>query len=178
LWTGIAISFSMFIVALVQSMILHQYFHKMFMLGVDIRSVLTNAVFMKVYWDDSVFLSGIKQGFSYNALLYNYVYFENELDFPGIFYPFALALSNAARKDRTVGEIVNLMSVDIQRFQDITSYMMLFWSAPFQIILAIYFLWRLLGVAVIAGLTVLFATIPFTSWISIRMKRCQVGLLL
>uniref|UniRef100_A0A915PJI9 Uncharacterized protein n=1 Tax=Setaria digitata TaxID=48799 RepID=A0A915PJI9_9BILA len=131
-WMGIAISFAMFLVALVQSMILHQYFHRMFMLGMDVRSVLTNAVYVK-----------------------------------------ALMLSNTARKNRTVGEIVNLMSVDIQRFQDIASFIMLFWSAPFQILLAIYFLWRLLGVAVIAGLTVLFATIPLTSYISLRMKSCQ-----
>ncbi|VDM22833.1 unnamed protein product, partial [Wuchereria bancrofti] len=85
----------------------------------------------------------------------------------------ALMLSNTARKNRTVGEIVNLMSVDVQRFQDIASFIMLFWSAPFQILLAIYFLWRLLGIAVVAGLTVLFATIPLTSYISLRMKNCQ-----
>ncbi|VDP13339.1 unnamed protein product, partial [Onchocerca flexuosa] len=91
LWMGIVISFAMFIVALIQSMILHQYFHKMFMLGINVRSVLTNAVYVK-----------------------------------------ALMLSNTARKNRTVGEIVNLMSVDIQRFQDIASFIMLFWSAPFQ----------------------------------------------
>uniref|UniRef100_A0A1I7V7F0 Multidrug resistance-associated protein 1 n=1 Tax=Loa loa TaxID=7209 RepID=A0A1I7V7F0_LOALO len=132
LWMGIAISFAMFLVALVQSVILHQYFHKMFMLGMNVRSVLTNAVYVK-----------------------------------------ALMLSNTARKNRTVGEIVNLMSVDVQRFQDIASFIMLFWSAPFQILLAVYFLWRLLGIAVIAGLTVLFATIPLTSYISLRMKTCQ-----
>ncbi|EJW88194.1 multi drug resistance-associated protein [Wuchereria bancrofti] len=132
LWMGIAISFAMFAVALVQSMILHQYFHKMFMLGINVRSVLTNSVYVK-----------------------------------------ALMLSNTARKNRTVGEIVNLMSVDVQRFQDIASFIMLFWSAPFQILLAIYFLWRLLGIAVVAGLTVLFATIPLTSYISLRMKNCQ-----
>ncbi|VIO86165.1 multidrug resistance related protein 1, putative [Brugia malayi] len=132
LWMGIAISFAMFAVALVQSMILHQYFHKMFMLGINVRSVLTNSVYVK-----------------------------------------ALMLSNSARKNRTVGEIVNLMSVDVQRFQDIASFIMLFWSAPFQILLAIYFLWRLLGIAVVAGLTVLFATIPLTSYISLRMKNCQ-----
>lgn len=45
-------------------------------------------------------------------------------------------LSNTARKSRTVGEIVNLMSVDVQRFQDIASFIMLFWSAPFQVSLS------------------------------------------
>ncbi|KIH68441.1 hypothetical protein ANCDUO_01226 [Ancylostoma duodenale] len=42
-------------------------------------------------------------------------------------------LSNNARKNRTTGEIVNLMSVDIQRLQDMTTFVMLFWSAPLQV---------------------------------------------
>lgn len=42
-------------------------------------------------------------------------------------------LSNNARKNRTTGEIVNLMQVDIQRLQDMTTFVMLFWSAPLQV---------------------------------------------
>ena len=42
-------------------------------------------------------------------------------------------LSNTARKNRTIGEIVNLMSIDVQRFQDMCSFVMLFWSAPLQV---------------------------------------------
>ncbi|VDK43346.1 unnamed protein product [Anisakis simplex] len=133
LWVGVSIAMAMFIVALFQSFVLHQYFHTMFTLGMNIRSVLTSAVYAK-----------------------------------------ALSLSNSARKNRTIGEIVNLMSVDIQRFQDMTSFVMLFWSAPLQVILSIYFLWRLLGISVIAGLFILIAMIPFNSWISVKMRNCQV----
>ena len=56
-----------------------------------------------------------------------------------------MRISNSAKKESTVGEIVNLMSVDAQRFMDITTYINMLWSAPMQIILAIYFLWNLLG---------------------------------
>lgn len=56
-----------------------------------------------------------------------------------------MRLSNAARKDSTVGEIVNLMSVDAQRFMDLTTYLNMVWSAPLQISLALYFLWQTLG---------------------------------
>lgn len=45
----------------------------------------------------------------------------------------SLQLSNASRKERTVGSIVNLMAVDTQRFQDITNFGMLFISAPLQV---------------------------------------------
>lgn len=37
-------------------------------------------------------------------------------------------LSNAAKKKSTVGEIVNLMSVDAQRFMDLMSYLNIVWS--------------------------------------------------
>ena len=57
----------------------------------------------------------------------------------------AMKISSSAKKESTVGEIVNLMSVDAQRFMDITTYINMIWSAPMQIILAIYFLWNLLG---------------------------------
>jgi ATP-binding cassette subfamily C (CFTR/MRP) protein 1 len=54
-------------------------------------------------------------------------------------------MSNTARKESTVGEIVNLMSVDAQRFTDLTAYLNMIWSAPLQIALALYFLWGILG---------------------------------
>lgn len=54
-------------------------------------------------------------------------------------------MSNSARKESTVGEIVNLMSVDAQRFMDLTTYLNMLWSAPLQIALALIFLWQTLG---------------------------------
>ena len=48
-------------------------------------------------------------------------------------YKKTMTLSNAARREKTVGEIVNLMAIDVQRFQDITTFMMLFWSSPLQV---------------------------------------------
>lgn len=89
-------------------------------------------------------------------------------------YRKALYLSNKSKKNRTVGEIVNLMSVDIQRLQDLTTFVMLFWSAPLQVILSLYFLIRLLGPAVIGGLIVLILLAPFNYYISIKMRKCQM----
>lgn len=58
------------------------------------------------------------------------------------FVPQALVITNAARKSSTVGEIVNLMSVDAQRFMDLATYINMIWSAPLQVILALYLLWQ------------------------------------
>ncbi|VDK67605.1 unnamed protein product [Litomosoides sigmodontis] len=47
-------------------------------------------------------------------------------------YRKTLRLSNSARKTKTVGEIVNLMAIDVENFQYITPYVQQFWSCPFQ----------------------------------------------
>ncbi|XP_010784311.1 multidrug resistance-associated protein 1-like, partial [Notothenia coriiceps] len=60
----------------------------------------------------------------------------------GAVYRKALVISSAARRSSTVGEIVNLMSVDAQRFMDLITYINMIWSAPLQVVLALYFLWQ------------------------------------
>uniref|UniRef100_A0A182Y9Z9 ABC-type glutathione-S-conjugate transporter n=2 Tax=Anopheles stephensi TaxID=30069 RepID=A0A182Y9Z9_ANOST len=72
-------------------------------------------------------------------------------------YRKALRISSFAKKDTTVGEIVNLMAVDAQRFFELTSYLHVLWSAPLIIALCIYLLYELLGPAVFAGLGVMHA---------------------
>jgi len=51
-------------------------------------------------------------------------------------------ISNAARQESTVGEIVNLMSTDAQRFMDLMSYIHILWSGPLQIIIAVLMLYQ------------------------------------
>lgn len=89
-------------------------------------------------------------------------------------YRKALRISNSARKESTIGEIVNLMSVDAQRFMDLTAYINMIWSAPLQIILALCFLWDILGPAVLAGLAVLLILIPINILITNRLKTLQI----
>ncbi|KAK6055582.1 hypothetical protein COOONC_06911 [Cooperia oncophora] len=48
-------------------------------------------------------------------------------------YRKSLRLSTAARRSKTVGEIVNLMSIDIDRFQQISPQTMQYWSNPLQV---------------------------------------------
>lgn len=48
-------------------------------------------------------------------------------------YKKTLMLSNSARRETTVGEIVNLMAIDVDRFQQITPLTQQFWSTPLQV---------------------------------------------
>lgn len=89
-------------------------------------------------------------------------------------YRKALIMSNSARKESTVGEIVNLMAVDAQRFMDLTAYINMIWSAPLQIGLALYFLWDILGASVLAGLAFMIILIPVNSVIANKVKTLQI----
>ncbi|XP_072916624.1 multidrug resistance-associated protein 1 [Hemitrygon akajei] len=92
----------------------------------------------------------------------------------GAVYRKALVISNAARKTSTVGEIVNLMSVDAQKFMDLITYLNMIWSAPLQVILAMYFLWQNLGPSVLAGVAVMILLVPLNGVIAMKMKNFQV----
>uniref|UniRef100_A0A0N4ZYB8 Multidrug resistance-associated protein 1 n=1 Tax=Parastrongyloides trichosuri TaxID=131310 RepID=A0A0N4ZYB8_PARTI len=90
-------------------------------------------------------------------------------------YKKTLRLSNVARKDKTVGEIVNLMAIDIERFQMITSQVQQYWSSPFQIILALIFLYNTLGYAAIAGTFVMFVFVFLNYYLSVTIRKYQIA---
>ncbi|XP_071329266.1 ATP-binding cassette sub-family C member 3 isoform X2 [Trachinotus anak] len=92
----------------------------------------------------------------------------------GALYRKALVITNAAKRSSTVGEIVNLMSVDAQRFMDLTTFLNMLWSAPLQIMLALYFLWQNLGPSVLAGVAVMIMLIPFNAVIAMKTRSYQV----
>jgi len=89
-------------------------------------------------------------------------------------YRKAIKLSNNARKGSTVGEIVNLMSVDAQRLLDLVSYMNVTWSGPLQIFLAIFFLWQQLGASTLAGVGVMLLLIPLNGVMASKAKKIHV----
>ncbi|XP_054717541.1 multidrug resistance-associated protein 1-like [Uloborus diversus] len=94
-----------------------------------------------------------------------------------VVYKKALLLSNSARKNFTVGEVVNLMSVDTQRIMDYVQMANILWSAPLQIIIAVYLLWQQLGIATLGGLAVLIAMIPLNGTVSVFIRNFQVSLM-
>ncbi|KAL3972078.1 ATP-binding cassette, subfamily C (CFTR/MRP), member 2 [Sarotherodon galilaeus] len=89
-------------------------------------------------------------------------------------YKKALVVSNDTRKESTVGETVNLMSADAQRFNDVTTSIHLLWSCPLQIIISIVFLWLELGPSVLAGLGVMVLIIPTNALIATKARKLQI----
>lgn len=132
-WWGFLVAGLMFVCSITQTLILHQYFHCVFVLGLRLRTGIIGLIYRK-----------------------------------------ALVISNSVRRESTVGEIVNLMSVDAQRFMDLLPFLNLLWSAPLQIILAIYFLWQNLGPSVLAGVALMVLLIPLNGAIAMKMRAWQV----
>lgn len=70
-------------------------------------------------------------------------------------YRKALRISSAAKRQITVGEIVNLMAVDAHRFFEMAPYLHILWSGPIVIGLSIFLLWQYLGPSVFSGFAVM-----------------------
>ena len=82
-------------------------------------------------------------------------------------------LTSGARRERSIGESVNLMQIDSQRLQDVIQNLNLLWSSPLTIVLSLYSLWGILGPSCMAGLTVMVLLIPTNALLGSRMKRFQ-----
>ncbi|KAI6219243.1 Multidrug resistance protein mrp-7 [Aphelenchoides besseyi] len=96
-----------------------------------------------------------------------------QISLTGAVYKKTLRLSNSARRDRTVGEIVNVMAIDVERFQMITSQIQQYWSSPFQITLALIFLFNTLGIAALPGVFIMVIFIPLSLGASVWTRRYQ-----
>ncbi|VDN53858.1 unnamed protein product [Dracunculus medinensis] len=89
-------------------------------------------------------------------------------------YRKVLKLSNSAKKNRTIGEIINLMAIDVERFQMIIPHIQQLWSCPFQITLVILYLFYILGSSIISVVVIMILFIPLNIYGSIIVKRWQV----
>ena len=86
--------------------------------------------------------------------------------------PQSLRLSNKARHTSTVGEIVNLMSVDAQHFVRLMRVNGI-WSIPLQIIVSLIFLYFTMGVSIFAGFAVMVLMILINVFIAAYTKKLQ-----
>ena len=68
--------------------------------------------------------------------------------------------------------MANLMSVDAARLALFANFMNMLWSAPLEIVIAIYFLSVSMGISVLAGVGILVLLIPLNLFVS-RLARTQ-----
>jgi ABC-type multidrug transport system fused ATPase/permease subunit len=85
-------------------------------------------------------------------------------------YHKALSLSPESKKNRSTGDILNIMSVDVSRVQDLSSQFQVLVSAPIKLVLCIISLYGLLGKATFAGIIAMVIMIPLNTMLSRRLK--------
>lgn len=82
----------------------------------------------------------------------------------------SLRLSNEDRGGRATGDIVNLMSVDASRLQDLCTYGHVAWSALLQMTLAFVSLYNLLGWPSFIGVGIMIVSIPVNTALARYMR--------
>lgn len=131
-------------------------------------------------WYGFLLALGMFLASEFSSLFLNYYYYQAyrlgtriQTVLTAAVYKKTLRLSNTARKNKTVGEIVNLMAIDVDRFQHITPQTHQYISTPFQMILAMIFLYQLMGISVISGIFIMILLFPINFIFSIVIRKYQ-----
>ncbi|NWW67276.1 MRP6 protein, partial [Ifrita kowaldi] len=91
----------------------------------------------------------------------------------GLVYRKILVMSNASRKAATIGETVNLVSVDVQKLMDLIIYFNGTWLAPIRIVICFVFLWQLLGPSALTAIAVFLFLLPLNFVITKKRSQFQ-----
>ncbi|XP_067674237.1 multidrug resistance-associated protein 1-like [Haliotis asinina] len=89
----------------------------------------------------------------------------------------SLRMSNKAKRESTIGEIVNLMSVDVEHIQIFTVWMWTVWAIPLNIAIALYLLYQSLGPSMFAGMAVLLVILPVNVVAALVLRKYQAELM-
>ncbi|KAF1371659.1 hypothetical protein PFLUV_G00270750 [Perca fluviatilis] len=75
-------------------------------------------------------------------------------------YKKALRLSSSAMGKTTTGQIVNLLSNDVNKFDDVTIFLHFLWVGPLQAAVVVGLLWAEIGPSCLAGMVILMFLMP------------------
>ncbi|XP_033099970.1 multidrug resistance-associated protein 4-like [Anneissia japonica] len=84
--------------------------------------------------------------------------------FCGLIYRKALRLSSTALGQTTVGQVVNMLSNDVSRFDQELCYVNYIWLAPLQLLVVTVLLWYQLGPSCFAGTSILLLMVLLQAW--------------
>jgi ATP-binding cassette subfamily C (CFTR/MRP) protein 4 len=69
-------------------------------------------------------------------------------------------LSKTALRETTIGQAVNLMSNDVNRFDHSVHFFVYLWFGPLQTLVISYLMWREIGFAAVIGVAAIVLVIP------------------
>ncbi|KAL1450164.1 hypothetical protein WDU94_002614 [Cyamophila willieti] len=86
----------------------------------------------------------------------------------------ALRLSKTALGETTVGQVVNLLSNDVNRFDTAFIFLHHLWVGPLLTVIVTYFLYDLIGLSSLIGVAVLLAFIPFQIYLGKKTSELRL----
>ncbi|XP_039444244.1 probable multidrug resistance-associated protein lethal(2)03659 [Culex pipiens pallens] len=92
-----------------------------------------------------------------------------------LLYKKALRITKAAGTDGLTGQVINLMSNDVAKFDTATGFVHDIWKGPIELVVLGWFIYREIGVAGLIGIAFLLSFIPLQAWVgkkaaSFRLK--------
>ncbi|XP_043065365.1 probable multidrug resistance-associated protein lethal(2)03659 [Drosophila ficusphila] len=81
-------------------------------------------------------------------------------------YRKALRLSRTSLGDTTIGQVVNLLSNDLNRFDRCLIHFHFLWLGPLELLIAAYFLYQQIGFASLYGISILILYLPLQTYMS------------
>lgn len=147
--TGLSYCILLLVANATQTAVLHQYFHRQFRLGMRLRAAVSALIYRKALKIQSGALSAAWEASGSSE-------------------------GRGSSGGRTTGQYVNLLAVDAQRLQDLMTYVHILWSAPLQICIALFLLFRLLGLAAFGGLAVMLLNGPLTGVLWMQLVSASV----
>ncbi|PFH36151.1 hypothetical protein BESB_043430 [Besnoitia besnoiti] len=160
LWDGVFYAGILLCSSVVQSFLLHQYFHLQLVLGMQMRVAVASLIFRKALR----LMPGAKPRAAAACASSEAASSSS-------------SPSSSSSSSASTGNVVNLMSVDAQRLQDRMLYIHILWSGPLQICIALLLLFRHVGVAALGGVVVMLVGGPITGLVARRIKRLQSELM-
>ncbi|XP_077843272.1 ATP-binding cassette sub-family C member 6 isoform X5 [Macaca mulatta] len=91
----------------------------------------------------------------------------------GLVYRKVLALSSGSRKASAVGDVVNLVSVDVQRLTESILYLNGLWLPLVWIVVCFVYLWQLLGPSALTAIAVFLSLLPLNFFITKKRNHHQ-----
>ncbi|XP_054098575.2 ATP-binding cassette sub-family C member 6 isoform X3 [Callithrix jacchus] len=91
----------------------------------------------------------------------------------GLVYRKVLALSSGSRKASAVGDVVNLVSVDVQRVTESVLYLNGLWLPLIWIVVCFVYLWQLLGPSALMAIAVFLSLLPLNFFITKKRNHHQ-----
>ncbi|KAH8395710.1 hypothetical protein KR222_010260, partial [Zaprionus bogoriensis] len=81
-------------------------------------------------------------------------------------YRKALRLSRTALGGTTTGQLVNLVSNDLGRFDRALIHLHFVWLGPLELLIALYFMYEQIGISALYGVTILVLYLPLQTYLS------------